>query len=147
MVATTWWLVNTGEPDEYNVWFVWLGFGLLGLAFFLGPTAFWWWSPGRTSYAVADGRLSVSRGSKILFDWPCADIYGLWVRGGASWPQLLNPKLDIADGKFPHLVVWTDQKIDAPPILRAGQAAARELEIELINACRANGARASVTGS
>lgn len=145
--ATTLWLLSTEDSDEYNLWFVWLGLSILGVLLFLGPTAFWWWSPGRASYDVADGRLTVSRGTTVLFDWPCADIYGLWVRGGATWPQLLNPKLAIPDGKFPHLVVWTDQKVHAPPVLRAGQFAARDLEAELINACRANGARASLTGS
>ena len=147
IAATSAWLVRSEDSGEYNIWLVWFGLGALGLAILLGPTAFWWWSPGRTKYDVADGRLTVTRGTKVLFDCPCVDIFGIWVRGGATWPQLLNPKLDVADGKFPHLVVWTDEKFQAPPILRAGRSAAHELEAEIIAACRANGARASLTGS
>lgn len=147
IAATTVWLASDKDAESYDLRWAWVGFGTLGLAILLAPTAFWWWSPGRTHYGVADGRLTVTRGVKVLFDCPCVDIYGLWVRGGATWPQLLNPKLDVAGGKFPHLVVWTDKKFHAPPILRAGQSAARDLEVELIVACRANGARASLTGS
>jgi hypothetical protein len=145
--VTNVWLVSSEDSRDYNLWFVWLGIGGLGLAIFLVPTAFWWWRPGRTSYDVGDGRLTVSRGTTVLFDCSCSDIFGIWVRGGSSWPDLLNPKTNIADGKFPHLVVWTDEKFQAPPILRAGRSAARDLQLALIDACRANGARASLTGS
>lgn len=140
-------LLITDGGSLHDLLPLWLGFGVAGVALLLLPTAFWWWSPGRTTYVVAGGRLEISRGAKVIFDCPCSDIYGIWVRGGTSWPQLLNPKLEVADGKFPHLVVWTDEKFHAPPILRAGLSAARDLEIEIIGACRANGARSRLAGS
>lgn len=141
-------LVVIGDSrDEYSLAWIWLGGGSLWAIVLLIPTAYWWWNPGRTRYEVADGYLMVWRGQKILHRWPCSEIYGLWVRGGVSWPQLLNPKVDTADGKFPHLVVWTDRKTHAPAILRAGWSARHEIETELINAYHANGTEARLSGS
>lgn len=135
------------QGDDYNSWWVFLLF-VFGLALFPGTTVpWWWWTAGRTSYEVGNGRLIVRRGQRVVHDWSCAEIYGLWVRGGASWPELLNTKMEFADGKFPHLVVWTDERTDAPAILRVGHDSGRGLERALILACKSNGSRASLGGS
>lgn len=140
-------LALSEDTKDYDYWLV-LWVFVLGFAILPGTSIpWWWWSVGRTRYFVGDGRLKVYRGSRVLYDWDCADIYGLWVRGGASWTELLNPKLDMADGKFPHLVVWTDQKIQLPSVLRVGHSAAHQLELDLARACRENGSRSKLGGT